>query len=73
MAVKATFTGVQAVACCCDQYLDLVIRVMFRYWKDISDEQVSDARKCNEDGSEMQFLCSYPTAPTIIVKCWEDV
>ena len=46
---------------------------MCRYMKDISEEQVSEARKCNKDGSDMQRLYSYPTAPTISVKCWEDM
>ena len=37
---------------------------MCRYIKDISDEQVSEVRKCKKDGSDM---------PTISVKCQEDV
>ena len=37
-----------------------------RYMKDISDEQFSEARKCNHDGSNLQLLYSYPTAPTIV-------
>ena len=46
---------------------------MCRYKKDISEEQVSEERKYNKDVGDMQLLYSYPTAPTISVKCWEDV
>ena len=46
---------------------------MCRYMQDISDEQVSEARKCNNDGSDMSLLYSYSTAPSISVKCWADV
>ena len=64
-----------------EQSLNTVLRAahliftgaMCRYMKDICDEQVSEASKCNKDGSDMQLLYSYPTAPTISVKCWEDV
>ena len=46
---------------------------MCRYKKDISQEQVSEARKYNKDVGDMPLLYAYPTAPTISVKCWEDV
>ena len=46
---------------------------MCRYMQDISDEQVAEARKCSKEGSDMPLLYSYPTAPTISVKCWADV
>ena len=46
---------------------------MCRYMQDISDEQVSEARKCNNDGSDMSLLYSYSTASTISVKCWADM
>ena len=39
------------------------------YMQDISDEQVAKARKCYKDGLDMPLLNSYPTAPTISVKC----
>ena len=46
---------------------------MCRFMQDISDEQVAEARKCIKEGSDMPLLYSYPTAPTISVKCWADV
>ena len=46
---------------------------MCRYMKDVYAKQVSEARKCNKDGSDMLLRFSYPTEPRIHVKFWEDV